>query len=350
MTRLKTLTLRHGLAFLAIFIALGGTATAATLVNGKNIKKGTVTSKQVKNRSLLAKDFKAGQLPKGDTGLAGLAGIKGDTGPAGPAGPGGAKGDAGATGPVGPKGLDGSAAAQGDTGATGATGSQGETGLQGIAGAQGVKGDTGTAGADGAKGDNGTAGVDGAKGDTGADGTNGTNGTNGAKGDTGAAGAKGDTGATGDTGADGADGANGIDGTARVGVYGYIYSTVAQSVAVEGMVRFNHHGSLSGVLHSPGDTTIPVQGGDGDYKITFTVTAAERSQMAVFVNGSPAPGATYGVEATGLTSTGQLIVHLFSNDELSLGNHSSFSALTLESNAGGARESVNASMLIEKLS
>jgi hypothetical protein len=47
----------------------------------------------VKDHSLLAKDFKAGQLPAGARGLQGLQGPKGDTGPQGP------KGD---TGPQGP--------------------------------------------------------------------------------------------------------------------------------------------------------------------------------------------------------------------------------------------------------
>ena len=38
------------LAFAALFVILGGTATAAALIDGKNIKAGTVTSKQIKDR------------------------------------------------------------------------------------------------------------------------------------------------------------------------------------------------------------------------------------------------------------------------------------------------------------
>jgi hypothetical protein len=37
---------------LALFVALGGPAEAAKLVNGKNIRKGTVSSKQIKDRSI----------------------------------------------------------------------------------------------------------------------------------------------------------------------------------------------------------------------------------------------------------------------------------------------------------
>jgi hypothetical protein len=80
---------------LALFIALSGGAYALTIpkesVGAGQLKKNAVTSSKVKNRSLLAKDFKAGQLPVGATGA---QGAKGDPGPAGQQGP---KGDPGAT-------------------------------------------------------------------------------------------------------------------------------------------------------------------------------------------------------------------------------------------------------------
>jgi len=81
----------------ALFIALGGTSYAAVSlpknsVGTKQIKSSAVTSTKVKNGSLLTKDFKAGQIPKGATGA------KGDTGATGPAG---AKGDTGAKGDPG---------------------------------------------------------------------------------------------------------------------------------------------------------------------------------------------------------------------------------------------------------
>ena len=68
-------------ATLALVIALGGTSYAAI-----KLPKNSVRSIQVKDRSLLKKDFKTGQLP---------AGKRGPTGPQGPAGP---AGDAGAGG------------------------------------------------------------------------------------------------------------------------------------------------------------------------------------------------------------------------------------------------------------
>jgi hypothetical protein len=45
------------IAIAALFVALGGPAQAARLIDGKDIKKGTVGSKQVKNRSLKPRDL-----------------------------------------------------------------------------------------------------------------------------------------------------------------------------------------------------------------------------------------------------------------------------------------------------
>jgi hypothetical protein len=45
------------IALLALFVALGGPAEAAKLINGKFIKSGTVRSKQIKNRSLTTADL-----------------------------------------------------------------------------------------------------------------------------------------------------------------------------------------------------------------------------------------------------------------------------------------------------
>src|ERR671935_240303 len=75
------------IASVALLIALGGTGYAAF-----RLPANSVTTVQVKNHSLLARDFKAGQLPRG------AAGPTGPPGPAGPAGPGGPAGGAGGGG------------------------------------------------------------------------------------------------------------------------------------------------------------------------------------------------------------------------------------------------------------
>ena len=56
-------------ATIALIVALGGTSYAAI-----KLPKNSVTSATVKDRSLLKKDFKTGQLPAGKTGKQGPAG------------------------------------------------------------------------------------------------------------------------------------------------------------------------------------------------------------------------------------------------------------------------------------
>lgn len=93
-------------AYLALFVALGGSSYAAiTLkpnsVRTKHIVRGAVTSPKVRNHSLLARDFAAGQLPAGPKGDPGAKGDKGDQGSPGQPGADGAAGSARAYGRVG---------------------------------------------------------------------------------------------------------------------------------------------------------------------------------------------------------------------------------------------------------
>jgi hypothetical protein len=74
------MTFANVVAVMALFLALGGTGYAAmTLpknsVGTKQLKNGAVTAKKVKAHTLLASDFRPGQLP------AGVQGPKGDPGP-----------------------------------------------------------------------------------------------------------------------------------------------------------------------------------------------------------------------------------------------------------------------------
>jgi hypothetical protein len=101
------LTYANVVASLALFLALGGVSYAAVTlpknsVGSKQIRPNAVTSSKVKDGSLLSKDFKAGQLPKG------------------------AKGDPGATGPQGPQGAQGAPGSQGLKGDKGDKGDPGE--------------------------------------------------------------------------------------------------------------------------------------------------------------------------------------------------------------------------------
>jgi hypothetical protein len=96
---------RNVVAYLALFAAVGGTSYAAVRlprgsVGRAQLRKNAVTSVKVRDRSLLAKDFKKGQLtpgprgpagPQGAAGSPGADGAPGQTGPQGPAGPGAIK-------------------------------------------------------------------------------------------------------------------------------------------------------------------------------------------------------------------------------------------------------------------
>ena len=102
--RRKLLARRPSPAMVVAFIALcvgvtGGAFAAATIDTGdiqngvvtkKDLHKNSVNTKKVKNQTLKAKDFAAGELEEGVQGIQGLKGPKGD------------KGDAGDTGPLGP--------------------------------------------------------------------------------------------------------------------------------------------------------------------------------------------------------------------------------------------------------
>lgn len=72
---------------IALVIAIsGGTAYAAShLITGKQIAKSTITAANIKSHSLLASNFKNGQIPAGAKGPMGPQGAQGAAGPAGSA-------------------------------------------------------------------------------------------------------------------------------------------------------------------------------------------------------------------------------------------------------------------------
>ena len=108
---LKRLRGRHTtvVAYLALFAALGGSAYAAVTVTGKQIQDGTITGKDVKNRSLAT-----AKLSKG--AIASLSGDRGPAGPQGAPGPQGMPGEQGLPGPIGETGPQGPQGIQGPAG------------------------------------------------------------------------------------------------------------------------------------------------------------------------------------------------------------------------------------------
>jgi hypothetical protein len=113
-------------------------------------------------------------------------------------------------------------------------------------------------------------------------------------------------------------------------------------------VTFDANGPLLGVIHAPGSTDITVIAA-GTYLITFSTTGVEPSQFALFDNGTPIPGATYGSGAGTQQNNGQVIVTLAAGDTLTLVNSMSAAAVGLQTLAGGTATNVNASVLIEDL-
>lgn len=92
-------------AIIALVAAMAGTGWAAFKlprhsVGHAQLKKNAVTSSNVRDRSLLARDFRPGQLPSGGRGGTGATGPRGARGP---------RGRTGARGPVGPTAVTASA-------------------------------------------------------------------------------------------------------------------------------------------------------------------------------------------------------------------------------------------------
>jgi hypothetical protein len=183
-------------------------------------------------------------------------------------------------------------------------------------------------------------------GDAGAAGPQGIPGDDGAPGPAGDTGPAGTTGATGDTGATGATGAAGTGGLAE---YAYVYNLIAKTVPIEADVTFSANGLMTpGITHAPGTAGVHLTNA-GDYKVTFSVSGTEPSQMALFVNGTLVPGSIYGSGAGTQQSTGQVIATFSSGDEITVRNHSSAAAVGLASVIGGTQANSNASLAIEKL-
>jgi hypothetical protein len=161
--------------------------------------------------------------------------------------------------------------------------------------------------------------------------------------------AKAQRGARGSQGPRGVPGSPGTPGTPAVAGYAEAYNLAAEVVPVESPVTFDSNGPSSGIVtHSPGSATLTVVSA-GTYLVDFSVSAVEPGQFTLFVNGAAAPGTTYGSGAGTQQDTGQAILTLAAGDAVTLVNHTSAAAVTLESLAGGTVANVNASMVVERL-
>ena len=103
------LTFANAAATLALFTSLGGVSWAAVTlpkgsVGSQQLQANAVSTRNVRDGSLLSKDFKRGELPRGQAGPTGAPGLPGPQGPQGPQGP---RGPQGAAGPKGDPGAPG---------------------------------------------------------------------------------------------------------------------------------------------------------------------------------------------------------------------------------------------------
>ncbi len=132
--------------------------------------------------------------------------------------------------------------------------------------------------------------------------------------------------------------------------YAYIYNLEAQVVAIEADVNFSDNGVIVGpITHAPGTSSINL-GSAGDYSISFNAAGVEPNQFAIFQNGALVAGSVYGSGAGTQPNPGMVIITASAGDVLTLRNHSSSSAVTLQTLAGGTQTNSNASIIIQKLS
>ena len=184
-------------------------------------------------------------------------------------------------------------------------------------------------------------------GPTGPTGATGLTGATGATGPTGPTGLTGETGAIGPIGPTGATGPTGLNGLSE---YAYIYNLSTEAVAIEADVPFSNNGVIVGsITHAVGTSTITF-GTDGDYAIWFNVAGVEPNQFSIFLNGASVAGAIYGSGAGTQPNPGMVIISAVAGDVITLRNHSSAAAVTLQSLAGGTQANASASILIQKIS
>jgi hypothetical protein len=114
-------------------------------------------------------------------------------------------------------------------------------------------------------------------------------------------------------------------------------------------VIFDSNGILTaGITHTAGSSQIALTS-SGTYKITLSISAVEPSQYTAFLNEDPIAGATYGSGAGTQQNNGQVIVAVAAGDVLTIRNHTSAAASTLQTLAGGTQANVNGSVVIERL-
>lgn len=131
--------------------------------------------------------------------------------------------------------------------------------------------------------------------------------------------------------------------------YAYIYNESAQVVPLESDVLMSNNGVIVGsIAHAPGSSMI-LLGSAGDYEVNFHVSSVEPNQFGIYQNGAPVAGAVYGSGAGTQQNSGTVIITAAAGDVITLRNHTSAAAVTLQILAGGTQLNANASIMIRRL-
>lgn len=131
--------------------------------------------------------------------------------------------------------------------------------------------------------------------------------------------------------------------------FAYIYNTSAQVVSLESDVTFSNNGVITNnITHTLGTSSI-VLGSAGYYEISFLIAAVELNQFTLFKNGVSVVGSTYGSGDTNQPNPAAVIIRAAAGDVITVRNHTSAAAVTLQTLAGGTQTCTNASVFIQKL-
>ncbi|MDD2376295.1 MAG: hypothetical protein PHD15_02480 [Clostridia bacterium] len=119
---------------------------------------------------------------------------------------------------------------------------------------------------------------------------------------------------------------------------------------MEADIPFSDNGIIVGTIaHIGGTSTIQI-GTAGNYVIWFSVSGVEPGQFALFQQGSLVADSIYGSGAGTQIYSGMVIITAAASDILTVRNHSSAAAVTLQTLTGGTQINTNASILIQKIS
>ena len=130
--------------------------------------------------------------------------------------------------------------------------------------------------------------------------------------------------------------------------YAYIYNFTGSVIALEAAIPFDTNGPMVGFVHLAGTPEI-VTSVTGVYLVNTSASGLQPNQFAVAVNGTAVPESVYGAGAGTQETIGQLILNLSAGDVVTMINHSSSAAITLQSLAGGTVANVDASIVIQQL-